>query len=56
MASTFLKLVASTVIHEIKEDSIFYSIAQSLKNKMLDLSETIKQGIYEFGIVQKDGK
>lgn len=56
MAATYLKLVAEKVIQRIQKSSIFYSLAETLKTKMLYYSETITEGIYEHGVITRDGK
>ena len=56
MASTYLKYVAEQILTKIPENTVFYSISQILKNKMLLLSNTIRNGILEHGTVNRENK
>lgn len=53
MASVFLKYVAQIVLSKIPTTSIFYSSARTLMTKMVSLSDQIRQGIYDHGIVTR---
>lgn len=56
MASVFLKYVAEYILVKVPKNSVFYSSAQILMTKMQSLSAQIKQGIYSYGIVQRNNK
>lgn len=56
MASVFLKYVAESILTKIPTSSVFYSSARTLMNKMNSLSTQIRLGIYNHGIVTRNGK
>jgi meiotically up-regulated gene 157 (Mug157) protein len=56
MASVFLKYVSDYILAKVPSSSVFYSSARTLMTKMTSLSTQIRQGIYNYGIVNRNGK
>lgn len=54
MASTFLKYVAEFILMELPEESVYYTSSKILAHEMIELSNQIREGIYQFGIVKRN--
>lgn len=56
MMCTYLELVASEILDKIPMYSVLKREASLLSRKMKQTGKNIKKAIYNFGIVEKDGK
>ncbi len=56
MMSTYLQLVAEKVLDAVPKDSVLKREAMILSNRMKASSKSIREAIYEYGVIEKDGK
>ena len=56
MLVTYMDLVAKKVLSTVSKSSVFYREAAILAETMMKTAEYIKQAIFDFGIVEVNGK
>lgn len=56
MIESYLRLVANDILPKVASNSVFKSMSSRLSAKMLQLADTIRQGISKYGIIAESGK